>query len=34
VITEVARLMAPHIRILQRYEQTGIMELPLFADAG
>jgi DNA (cytosine-5)-methyltransferase 1 len=31
VITEVARLMAPHIRILQRYEQTGILELPLFA---
>lgn len=34
VIEEVARLMAPHIRILQRYEQTGIMELPLFAEAG
>jgi DNA (cytosine-5)-methyltransferase 1 len=33
VIAEVARLMAPHIRILQRYEQTGILELPLFADA-
>jgi DNA (cytosine-5)-methyltransferase 1 len=30
VIAEVARLMAPHIRILQRYEQTGILELPLF----
>jgi len=34
VIAEVARLMAPHVRILQRYEQTGILELPLlFADA-
>jgi DNA (cytosine-5)-methyltransferase 1 len=33
VITEIARLMAPHIRILRRYEQTGILELPLFADA-
>ncbi len=33
VIAEVARLMAPHIRILQRYEQTGILELPLFRDA-
>jgi DNA (cytosine-5)-methyltransferase 1 len=31
VIVEVARLMTPHIRILQRYEQTGILELPLFA---
>lgn len=34
VIREVARLMAPHIRILQRYKETGILELPLFADAG
>ncbi|QHS52367.1 DNA (cytosine-5-)-methyltransferase [Edaphobacter sp. 12200R-103] len=34
VIREVARLMAPHIRILQQYEETGILELPLFADAG
>ncbi|WP_174243048.1 DNA (cytosine-5-)-methyltransferase [Granulicella sp. L60] len=33
VIVEVARLMAPHIRILQRYEQTGILELPLFGVA-
>jgi DNA (cytosine-5)-methyltransferase 1 len=31
VIIEVARLMTPHIRILQRYEQTGMLELPLFA---
>ncbi|HMH16184.1 MAG TPA: DNA (cytosine-5-)-methyltransferase [Edaphobacter sp.] len=30
VIAEVARLMAPHIAILQRYEQTGSLELPLF----
>jgi DNA (cytosine-5)-methyltransferase 1 len=30
VIAEVARLMAPHIAILQRYEQTGVLELPLF----
>jgi DNA (cytosine-5)-methyltransferase 1 len=34
VIKEIARLMVPHIRILQRYEQSGILELPLFADAG
>ena len=33
VIAEVARLMNPHIRILQRYEQTGILELPLFGAA-
>jgi DNA (cytosine-5)-methyltransferase 1 len=32
VIAEIARIMAPHIRILQRYEQTGILELPLFGD--
>lgn len=32
VIAEVARIMAPHIHILQRYEQTGVMELPLFGD--
>jgi DNA (cytosine-5)-methyltransferase 1 len=30
VVSEVARLMAPHIRLLQRYEETGILELPLF----
>jgi DNA (cytosine-5)-methyltransferase 1 len=33
VIAEVARIMAPHIRILQRYEETGVLELPLFANA-
>lgn len=33
VIAEMARIMAPHIRILQSYEETGILELPLFADA-
>jgi DNA (cytosine-5)-methyltransferase 1 len=33
VIAEMARIMAPHIRILQRYEQTGILELPLFGGA-
>jgi DNA (cytosine-5)-methyltransferase 1 len=33
VIAEVARIMAPHIRILQRYEQTGILEMPLFGAA-
>lgn len=32
VIAEIARLMLPHIRLLQRYEQTGILELPLFAE--
>jgi len=31
VIAEVARIMLPHVRVLQRYEQTGILELPLFA---
>lgn len=30
VITEIARLMAPHVGVLQRYEQTGVLELPLF----
>jgi DNA (cytosine-5)-methyltransferase 1 len=30
VMSEVARLMVPHIRILQRYEETGVLELPLF----
>jgi DNA (cytosine-5)-methyltransferase 1 len=30
VIAELARLMAPHVAILQRYEQTGVLELPLF----
>jgi DNA (cytosine-5)-methyltransferase 1 len=33
VIAELARIMAPHIRILQRYEETGVLELPLFANA-
>lgn len=31
VIAEVARIMVPHIRMLQRYEQSGVLELPLFA---
>jgi DNA (cytosine-5)-methyltransferase 1 len=30
VIAEVARIMAPHIRTLQKFEQTGAMEMPLF----
>jgi DNA (cytosine-5)-methyltransferase 1 len=30
VIAEVARIMAPHISALQKHEQTGAMELPLF----
>jgi DNA (cytosine-5)-methyltransferase 1 len=33
VIAEMARIMLPHIRILQRYEETGSLELPLFAHA-
>jgi DNA (cytosine-5)-methyltransferase 1 len=33
VIAEVARIMAPHIHVLQRYEQTGNLELPFFANA-
>lgn len=33
VIAEIARTMIPHIRILQRFEETGILELPLFANA-
>jgi DNA (cytosine-5)-methyltransferase 1 len=32
VIAEVARIMVPHISILQRYEKTGVLELPLFGD--
>ena len=31
VIAEVARIMLPHIRAIQRHEETGVMELPLFA---
>jgi DNA (cytosine-5)-methyltransferase 1 len=31
VIAEVARLMVPHIRALQLHEETGVLELPLFA---
>jgi DNA (cytosine-5)-methyltransferase 1 len=31
VISEVARIMAPHIRALQLYDETGALELPLFA---
>ncbi|HTA45460.1 MAG TPA: DNA (cytosine-5-)-methyltransferase [Bryobacteraceae bacterium] len=31
VIKAVAQLMEPHIRTLQRYEETGVLELPLFA---
>jgi len=30
VIAEVARIMLPHIRAMQRLEETGVMELPLF----
>lgn len=33
VIAEVARIMAPHIAMLQRYEETGVLELPLFGPA-
>jgi len=32
VIAEVARIMAPHIRILQKYAETGVLELPLFGE--
>ena len=31
VIAEVARIMMPHIHALQRHEETGVLELPLFA---
>lgn len=31
VIAEVARIMLPHIRVLQQHEETGVLELPLFA---
>src|SRR5581483_689960 len=31
VIAEVARIMLPHIRALKQHEETGILELPLFA---
>ena len=30
VVKAVAQLMEPHIRALQRYEETGVFELPLF----
>ena len=30
VIAAVAKLMLPHIQTLQRYEETGVLELPLF----
>jgi DNA (cytosine-5)-methyltransferase 1 len=33
VIAEVARIMMPHIHMLQRYEETGLLELPLFGNA-
>ena len=31
VIGVVAQMMEPHVRTLQRYEETGALELPLFA---
>jgi len=31
VIEEVARIMLPHIRTMQRLDETGVLELPLFA---
>jgi DNA (cytosine-5)-methyltransferase 1 len=31
VVRAVAQAMEPHIRTLQRYEETGVLELPLFA---
>jgi DNA (cytosine-5)-methyltransferase 1 len=31
VMSEVARIMAPHIRALQLHEETGVLEMPLFA---
>jgi DNA (cytosine-5)-methyltransferase 1 len=30
VITEVGRIMAPHIRALKLHEETGVLEMPLF----
>jgi DNA (cytosine-5)-methyltransferase 1 len=30
VIRAVAKIMEPHIRTLQRYEETGVLEMPLF----
>ncbi len=30
VIAELARIMVPHVRALQLYEQTGVLEMPLF----
>jgi DNA (cytosine-5)-methyltransferase 1 len=30
VMTEMARIMAPHVRALQLHEETGVLELPLF----
>ena len=30
VVTAVARFMEPHIRALKQYEETGVLELPLF----
>jgi site-specific DNA-cytosine methylase len=30
VIRAVAQIMEPHIRTLQRYEETGVLEMPLF----
>jgi DNA (cytosine-5)-methyltransferase 1 len=31
VITEVARMMQPHVRALQLFDETGVLEIPLFA---
>ncbi len=33
VIAEVARIMSPHIRMLQKLEETGVLEMPLFSDS-
>jgi DNA (cytosine-5)-methyltransferase 1 len=31
VIAEMARIMEPHIRAIKQFEETGVMEMPLFA---
>jgi DNA (cytosine-5)-methyltransferase 1 len=31
VIAEVARMMVPHVHALQQFDETGMLEIPMFA---
>jgi DNA (cytosine-5)-methyltransferase 1 len=31
VITEVARMMVPHVHALQKFDEIGMLEIPMFA---